>query len=210
MRPPRNRVACVGGDELEVRGELRVGGGEAGRDEEAGARCRERRRQADELADEVLLGSADLSRPAPQQVHPDTHRPPWFQKLGNNRVRLASGGQFGARTDFRRSRIGTVRPIRAGSSYTARCPRDRILDRSARRRHRRRRIPRPARRRRAEVCRCRAGRHPQCRLRPHRARRGRRHDRRPPPDAGRSTSPPGSVGSATTRPNRRRCTSPTC
>ena len=80
---PRDRPA---GDELEALGELRVGGRETGWDEEAGRHLGGDRRQPDELAGEVLLRSADLSRPAPQQVDPDTHRSPWFQKLGKNRV----------------------------------------------------------------------------------------------------------------------------
>ena len=89
--PPRYRVDRSAGDQLEAVGELGVGrrriraargGGPAISGATAG--------QPDELADEVLLGSADLARPAPQQVDPDTHRPPWFQKLGKNRV-AASG-----------------------------------------------------------------------------------------------------------------------
>ena len=70
--PKANR--CVASDQLEVVGELRVGGGEAGRHEQAGGHLRGDRRQAVELANEVLLRTADATRPAPQQVHAHTHR----------------------------------------------------------------------------------------------------------------------------------------
>ena len=189
---------------------------ESGRDEEAGGDLGGDRRQPDELAGEVLLGSADLSRPAPQQVDPDTHRPPWFQKLGKIRVVSTSGEGSCQRLTriFPRSSAWHGSSPDEGTgvgSYTAVMPAatgfwtDRRVVVTGGAGFLGRRVVAELTSAGAEPVVIRSADYDLTR-----AGRRRRHDRRSPSDRGRSTSPPGSVASGTTRPNRRRCTSPTC